>query len=49
MLELRMITKVPHKRMYQKFSNAATMSSWLKDLIKLGLVPLESGSIPTVD
>ena len=49
MLEMRMVTKVPHKRRYQKFSNAYTMSNWLKDLIKLGLIPLESGSLSPVD
>ena len=49
MLELRMITKVPNKRRYQKFSNANTISSWLRDLVKLGLIPLESGAINPVD
>lgn len=49
MVELRMVTKVPHKRRYQKFSNAETVSSWLRDLIKLGLIPLESGSLIPAD
>ncbi|MBS7620362.1 hypothetical protein KEJ21_06950 [Candidatus Bathyarchaeota archaeon] len=45
MIELRMVTKIPHKKRYQKFSNAETVSSWLKDLIKVGLLPLETGSL----
>ena len=45
MVELRMITKVPHKRRYQKFPNSETFSSWLRDLIKLGIAPLESGAL----
>jgi len=46
MVDLRMVTKVPHKRMYQKYANAHTMSNWMKDLIKLALEPLENGQIP---
>lgn len=42
---LRMATKVPHKRRYQKYDNADTFSNWLKDLIKLAIVPLESGAL----
>ena len=45
MVELRMVTKVPHKRRYQKYTNAGTFSDWLKDLIKLAVVPIESGTI----
>jgi hypothetical protein len=45
MVELRMVTKVPHKRRYQKYTNADTFSDWLKDLIKLAIVPIESGAI----
>lgn len=45
MVELRMVTKVPHKRRYQKYANAYTFSAWLKDLIKLAIVPIESGAI----
>jgi len=44
-VELRMVTKVPHKRRYQKYSNAGTFSDWLKDLIKLAVIPLESGEL----
>jgi hypothetical protein len=40
-----MVTKVPHKRRYQKYANAGTFSDWLKDLVKLAIVPIESGSI----
>ncbi len=49
MVELRMVTKIPHKRKYQKYVNADTLSSWLKDLIKLALVPLESGTLTIPD
>jgi hypothetical protein len=45
LLKLRIITKVPHKRKYQKFANADLFSEWVKDLIKLAVVPLESGDI----
>ncbi|MCW4035614.1 MAG: helix-turn-helix domain-containing protein [Candidatus Bathyarchaeota archaeon] len=45
MVELRLVTKVPHKRLYQKYANAVTFSEWLKDLIKLAVTPLESGDL----
>lgn len=45
MVDLRLVTKVPHKRMYQKFANANKFSDWLKDLTKLALEPLESGQL----
>lgn len=46
MVELRLVTKVPHKRLYQKYPNSLTFSSWLKDLIKLAIEPLEIGELP---
>jgi len=49
MVELRMVTKIPHKRRYQKYANADTLSNWLKDLIKLAVVPLESGALTLHD
>lgn len=45
MVGLRMVTKVPHKRRYQKYANARLFSDWLKDLIKLAVIPLESGGL----
>jgi hypothetical protein len=45
MVELRLVTKVPHKRRYQKYTNAQTFSGWFKDLIKLAIEPLESGAL----
>ena len=45
MLDLRMVTKIPHRRRYQKYANAETFSSWLRDLIKLAVIPLESGGL----
>ncbi|MBS7652678.1 MAG: hypothetical protein QXD04_00120 [Candidatus Bathyarchaeia archaeon] len=49
MVELRMVTRIPHRKRYQKYSNAKTFSSWLRDLIKLALVPLESGILKIPD
>ena len=46
MVQLRLITKVPHKRMYQKYPNATTFSGWFRDLLKLALEPLEDGTLP---
>lgn len=41
MIEMRMISKIPHKRKYQKYANARNFSDWLTDLIKLAIRPLE--------
>lgn len=49
MVDLRLVTKVPHKRMYQKYANANKFSDWLKDLAKLALEPLENGSLEIID
>jgi len=49
MVDLRMVTKVPHKRKYQKYANSGTFSNWLKDLIKLAVAPLESGALKIPD
>lgn len=49
MVDLRLITKVPHKRIYQKYANANKFSDWLKDLIKLALEPLEVGTLELLD
>ncbi len=46
MVELRLVAKVPHKRLYQKYPNATTFSAWLRDLQKLALEPLENGQLP---
>jgi predicted HTH transcriptional regulator len=45
MVELRMVTKVPHKRRYQKYANANIFSDWLKDVLKLAVIPLEAGDL----
>ena len=45
MLKFRMITKIPHKRRYQKYVNALTFSDYMKGLIKLVLEPLENGDL----
>lgn len=44
MVRLRMISQVPHRKKYQKYTNAQTFSDWLADLIKLAIRPLERGS-----
>jgi len=44
MVDLRMISQVPHRKKYQKYANAQTFSDWLTDLIKLAIRPLERGS-----
>jgi len=49
MVDLRLVTKVPHKRMYQKYANANRFGEWMKDLLKLALEPLESGSLKLPD
>jgi len=46
MVQLRLVAKVPHKRMYQKYPNATTFSGWFRDLLKLALEPLENGQLP---
>jgi len=45
MVDLRMVTKIPHRRRYQKYANAETFSGWLRDLIRLAVAPLESGEL----
>jgi hypothetical protein len=45
MVQLRLVAKVPHKRMYQKYPNATTYSGWLRDLLKLAIEPLENGQL----
>ena len=41
MLDMHMISKVPHRRKYQKYANARTFSNWLTDLIRLAIRPIE--------
>jgi len=45
MVRLRMIAKVPGRRKYQKYANARTFSDWLRDLLRLAIVPLEQGRL----
>jgi len=49
MVDLRMVTKIPHRRRYQKYANAGTFSGWLRDLIKLAVIPLETGVLKVPD
>lgn len=44
MADLRMISRIPHRKKYQKYASAQTFSDWLADLIKLAIRPLERGS-----
>ena len=41
MLSMRMISKVPHRKKYQKYATAQVFSDWLADLIRLVIRPLE--------
>lgn len=41
MIDLHMISKIPHRRKYQKYANARLFSEWLMDLIRLAIRPLE--------
>jgi DNA-binding IclR family transcriptional regulator len=41
MLEMRMVSRVPYKKKYQKYANARNFSDWLLDLVKLAIRPLE--------
>ncbi|HIE13705.1 TPA: hypothetical protein EYP70_00360 [Candidatus Bathyarchaeota archaeon] len=41
MIDLHMISKIPHKKKYQKYANARLFSDWLSDLIRLAIRPLE--------
>lgn len=41
MVEMRMISKVPYRRKYQKYASAKSFSGWLQDLIRLAIRPLE--------
>ena len=41
MLGMHMISKIPHRKKYQKYANAQTFSDWLSDLIRLVIRPLE--------
>jgi len=45
MVGLKMVTKIPNKKKYQKYANARIFSDWLKDLIRIVIVPLERGEI----
>jgi len=44
MVDLRMISRIPRRKKYQKYANAQTFSDWLTDVIKLAIRPLERGS-----
>jgi hypothetical protein len=44
MVKLRMISKIPHRKKYQKYANASSFSDWLNDLLKLAVRPLERES-----
>ena len=41
MVDMRMISKIPHRKKYQKYANAESFSDWLNDLIRLAIRPLE--------
>lgn len=41
MLDMHMITKILHRRKYQKYANAQIFSDWLADMVRLAIHPLE--------
>ena len=41
MLIMRLISKIPYKKKYQKYANARNISDWLTDLVKLAIKPIE--------
>jgi DNA-binding IclR family transcriptional regulator len=41
LIDIRMISKVPYRKKYQKYANARNFSDWLQDLIRLAIRPLE--------
>ncbi len=41
MVDMRMISKVPYRKKYQKYANARNFSDWIQDLIRLAVRPLE--------
>lgn len=45
MVDLRMITKLPGKKKYQKYVNALRFSDWLKDLRRFAIIPIEKGEL----
>jgi len=51
MVDFRMVTKIPNMKKYQKYANAKEFSSWVKDLIRIVVTPLERGEfeIPKED
>jgi DNA-binding IclR family transcriptional regulator len=42
MVDMHMISKVPYRKKYQKYTNAKNFSDWLLDLIRLAIRPLEA-------
>ena len=41
MVDLHMISKIPHRRKYQKYANARTFSAWLADIVRFAIRRLE--------
>jgi hypothetical protein len=41
MVKLHMISKVPYRKKYQKYTNAKCFSDWLQDLIRLAIKNVE--------
>jgi len=41
MVDLHMISKIPHRRKYQKYANARTFSAWLADIVRFAIRILE--------
>jgi len=41
MVDMRMVSKVPYRKKYQKYANASNFSDWLQDLLRLAIRPIE--------
>jgi len=41
MVRMRMVSKIPYRKKYQKYANARSFSEWLQDLVRLAIRPME--------
>jgi DNA-binding IclR family transcriptional regulator len=41
MVDMRMVSRVPYRKKYQKYANARNFSEWLQDLVRLAIRPIE--------
>jgi len=41
MVDMRMVSKVPYRKKYQKYANARNFSDWVQDLVRLAIRLIE--------